>query len=574
MRSILVFSEFAIEYSLVCGPMGPKGERMERNWYKNVIVYTVDVKSYCDSNDDGIGDFQGLISKLNYLSDLGITCLWLLPFFPSPWRDNGYDVTDYYNVDPRLGTILDFQELTRRAAERGIQIVIDLVMNHTSDLHPWFLAAKRDAGSMFRDYYVWTDVPPPADPNDRPSFCDSEHGVWEFNESAGAYYYHKFYHFQPDLNLANPKVREEAHKIIDYWLSFGISGFRLDAAPIMIQKKGLERTRPSNSQDILRDFRSLVSARRKGAVLMGEVDVEGHELIDYFSEGGGLHLVFNFLLNAYLLGSIAEENKKILIRGWRELPIIPESGNWLNFLRNLDELNISQLPESIRERVYSILGPDSDMRIYGRGIRRRLAPMLEGNHRRIEMAFSLLFSLPGTPMVSYGDEIGMGENLELQEREGVRTPMQWSNGHNAGFSRAPEGQLYRALVKDKNYHCSRINVADQQADPESLLNKMKKLIYARKMHPEIGFGKMSWVATSHPSIVAHLCHWKNDMLMAVHNLCASETDVTLDMKTIYAKRLKLVMGDVEAQAHEEGNYFMHLRPYEYAWFSVHYEKGD
>lgn len=547
---------------------------MERNWYKNVVVYTVDVKSFCDSNGDGIGDFQGLISKLNYLSDLGITCLWLLPFYPSPWGDNGYDVADYYNVDPRLGTLSDFQELVKRASERGIQIVIDLVMNHTSDQHPWFLAAKRDPHSVFRDYYVWAEIPPPSDPSDRPSFCDTEHGLWQYCETANAYYYHKFYHFQPDLNFANPKVRDEAHKVIDYWLSFGISGFRLDAAPIMIQKKGLERTRPLNSQEILRDFRKLVGARRTNAILMGEVDVEGHELIDYFSEGGGLHLVFNFLLNAYLIGSIAEENKKTLIRGWRELPIIPESGNWLNFLRNLDELNIAQLPLSIREKVYELFAPEPSMKIYQRGIRRRLAPMLNGNHKRIEMAHSLLFTLPGTPMVIYGDEIGMGDNLDLKEREGVRTPMQWNAKPNAGFSLPDTKKLYRELVTDPDYHYSKINVEAQSKNPHSLLNRMKVLIHNRKMHPEIGYGKMSWVSTNHSSVLAHLCHWKNDMFMAVHNLSGTELDVILDMKTIYAKTLKLVLGQCEFMSQEEGNYHLHLGAYEYAWFTVHYEKGE
>ena len=354
---------------------------MEQYWYKNIVIYSIDVKSYCDSNGDGIGDFKGLASKLPYLSDLGITCLWLLPFFPSPLRDNGYDVSDYYSVDQRLGSFIDFQDFVREASERGINVVIDLVMNHTSDQHPWFQAARRDPKSRFYDYYVWTDVPPPQDPEDLPAFPETEHGVWHFDATANAYYYHKFYHFQPDLCLANPDVRDEIRKVMDFWLSMGISGFRMDAVPVMIHKKGLERTRPSNSHEILRDLRKFTSERRKNSVLMGEVDVDGVELADYFSDGAGLHLVINFLLSAHLMGAIGEKKAETLIRGWRELPVIPEAGCWMNFLRNLDELNLDKLPLKERATAYENLGPEARKQIYNRGIRRRLASMLQGNIR-------------------------------------------------------------------------------------------------------------------------------------------------------------------------------------------------
>jgi maltose alpha-D-glucosyltransferase/alpha-amylase len=545
---------------------------MEHHWYKNIIVCTIDVKSYCDSDGDGIGDFKGLISKLNYINELGVTCIWLLPFFPSPLRDNGYDITDHFNVDPRLGTIDDFQDLVRGASERGIHVMVDLVMNHTSNQHPWFLAARNNPNSLFRNFYVWADIPPPQDPSDGPAFPDTEHGVWKFDEAAGGYYYHKFYHFQPDLQIANPQVRAEIKKVLDFWISLGVSGFRVDAAPIMIQKKGLESTRPQNSQEILREMRTFIGTNRHEAVLMGEVDVDGPDLIDYFADGTGLHLVFNFLLNAYLIGAIAEEKAETLIRGWRELPIIPDSGNWLNFIRNFDELNIKQLPPKEREKIFKILAPDKDMRIYGRGIRRRLAPMLNGDQRRIEMSFSLLFSLPGTPMFVYGDEIGMGDNLDLVERESIRTPMQWNSDLNAGFSSAPPDKLYRPMVKDKPFHYSKINVEQQKADEGSLLNFMKKLIYARKMHPEIGLGKLAWVSTSHKSVIAHICHWKNDMLMVVHNLSDKELEVTLDLKTVYANSLKNVFGDCEVNSLEGGNYRMKLQGYGHAWFNVFYEK--
>lgn len=545
---------------------------MEHHWYKNIVLYTVDVKSFCDSNGDGVGDIPGLISKLDYIAELGVTAIWILPFFPSPLKDNGYDVTDYFSVDQRLGTIHDFEELVRRASERGIHIIMDLVMNHTSDEHPWFLAARRDSHSLFRDYYVWTEIPPPQDPLDLPAFPDTEHGLWQFDEAAGAYYYHKFYRFQPDLQVGNPKVQDEIQKVIDYWISLGVSGFRLDAAPIMIRKKGLERTRPHNPHGIIRSMRHFLSSRRNGAVLMGEVDVDGPELIDYFADGRGLNLVFNFLVSAYLMGALALERSEPLIRGWRELPIIPDSGNWLNFLRNLDELNLFQFPSEERREISNLLGPNSDMLIYGRGIRRRLAPMLDGNQQRIEMAISLLFSLPGTPMIVYGDEIGMGENLDLCERESVRAPMQWNSGINGGFSTATESRLYRPLVKDDRFHYSKVNVELQRADKTSLFSRMKELICARKLHPEIGFGKLAWVTTNHESVLGHICHWKNDMLMAIHNLSGKEVEVTLELKTVYAKKLKNILGDCVASPLENGNYFLQLKAYDYVWFSVHYEK--
>lgn len=547
---------------------------MEHHWYKNIIIYTIDVKSFYDANGDGIGDFQGVISKLDYLRDLGVTCLWFLPFFPSPLKDNGYDVTDYFNVDRRLGTITDFQEMIRKVSEMGMSVVIDLVMNHTSDEHPWFLAAKSDPDSIFRSYYVWAKIPPPRDPHDGPAFPDCENGLWKFDESAGAYYYHKFYSFQPDLQTANPLVREEIRKVMDFWLSQGVSGFRLDAAPIMIQKKALESTRPLNSHAILQEMRKFLSSRRKEAVFLGEVDVDGNQLIDYFADGGGLQLVFNFLINAYLIAAIAEQRAELLIRGWRELPIIPDSGNWINFLRNLDELNINQLPQREKEIVYNLLAPQESMRIYGRGIRRRLASMLKGETVRLEMSYSLLFSLPGTPMMVYGDEIGMGENLDLWERESVRTPMQWSSDENAGFSSARSDKLFRPLTREEKFHFKSVNVKSQLNDPESLLSKIKKIIHARRLHPEIGHGKVAWVTSNHPGVLGHLCHWKNDMLLAVHNLSSDQVSVILDLRTVYAKRLKNILGDAEASPLENGNYELKLKPYEYTWYSVYFEKGE
>lgn len=545
---------------------------MESKWYKNVILYTIDVKSFCDSNNDGIGDFPGLTSKLDYLSHLGITCIWLLPFFSSPLQDNGYDVIDYYTIDSRLGTLSEFKNFIRKSGERGINVVIDLVLNHTSNQHPWFQAARSDEKSIFREYYVWADTPPPNDPLDLPAFPDTEHGLWQYDEEAHSYYYHKFYSFQPDLHIANPKVREEIHKIIDFWLSMGVAGFRIDALPIMINKKGLNRTKPSNSQEIYCDMRKHVSNRNQEKVLMGEVDVDGKDLIDYFAEGQGLHLVFNFLLSAYLVGAIAQKNANCLIRGWRELPVIPDSGTWVNFLRNLDELNINQLPRDLREKVYNIMAPQEDMRIYRRGIRRRLAPMLDGDKKRIEMVHSLLFSLPGTPMITYGDEIGLGDELSLWEREAVRVPMQWSDQTNGGFSNAAKDKLIRPLVTDNEFNYSKINVEKQLGVKDSLLNRIKRLIFLRKMHPEIGHGRLAWVMSDHPSVLGHICHWKNDMLLAVHNLSGENLSVKLDLKTIYAKQLICLEGNLTLEPVEDGCFRLQISGYQYGWFRINLEK--
>jgi maltose alpha-D-glucosyltransferase/alpha-amylase len=545
---------------------------MEHYWYKNIVIYAIDVKSFYDANGDGIGDLKGLTEKLPYLSDLGVTCLWLLPFFPSPLRDNGYDVSDYYQVDPRIGTLSDFQHLVIKASERGISVVIDIVMNHTSNEHPWFVAARNDAKSIFRDYYVWSDVPPPRDPLDHPAFPNSEDGLWHFDSSARSFFYHKFYHFQPDLKISNTKVQEEIHKVLDYWFSFGIAGVRLDAVPTMIHKKGLESTRPLNSKDIFCQLRRTVSSKRKEAILLGEVDVDGNELVDYFADGDGLQLIFNFLLNAYIVGAIAEEKAETIMRGWRELPVIPESGSWLNFLRNLDELNINQLPPRIRSIVLNQFAPEEKMKLYNRGLRRRLASMLGGNQKRIEMSYSLLFSLPGTPMLVYGDEIGMGENLDLWEREAVRTPMQWAPSEGGGFSKNSSINFYRAMVESEKFHFSKINVESQLHEEGSLLSKIKKLIKARSLHPEIGFGRIGWVSVNHPSVLSHVCHWKNEMLLAIHNLSGNRVDVQLDLKTVFAKDLVPIIGAMNPTRIEDGQYEVHIGPYDYGWFQVNFSK--
>ncbi|MBI3967644.1 MAG: alpha-amylase family protein, partial [Chloroflexi bacterium] len=404
-------------------------------WYKNAVFYEVDVEMFYDSNGDGVGDLQGLIRRLDYVVDLGVTCLWLSPFYVSPNRDNGYDIVDYCAVDPRLGTLDDFAALVRAAESRGLRVITDLVVNHTSNQHPWFQSARRDLHSPYREYYVWTKNPPPPDPDLKLLFPGVENTTWCYDEVVDAFYWHRFYHHEPDLNNANPSVREEIQKIMGFWLDRGSSGFRVDAAPFMIRKKGIEGTTLDDPHLILREMRAFLSSRRADAVLMAEADGDPNELAAYFGAADEMHLLLNFWLDNFAFLALAREQAEPLSNGLRRLPDKPFAGQWANFLRNLDELDLERLTDSERAEVFRAFAAKARMQIYGRGTRRRLAPMLT-DRRRLELAFSLLFTLPGSPVVVYGDEIGLGEDLSLEERNSVRTPMQWSAERNAGFSTA------------------------------------------------------------------------------------------------------------------------------------------
>ncbi len=491
---------------------------LSRCWYKNAVVYGLDVATYQDSNGDGIGDFPGLCRRLDYLVDLGVTCVWLLPFFSTPDRDNGYDVMDYFSIDPRLGTLEEFLTFVRGAGERGIRVMIDLVMDHTSDQHPWFQAARHDRRSRYRRYYVWTDAPPPTDPSKKNIFPGEESTVWTYDDIAGQYYYHRFYHFEPDLDVGNPEVREEVKRVIDYWLSFGVSAFRVDAVSHMIEPHQGEQAGASHDPHcILRDLRAFASSRRPDTALLGEADVEPEDLRSYFGDGDEMHLLYNFLLNNLLFLAFATGRAEPLERCLRLLPAIPENAQWMNFLRNLDELDLERLSDEERDMVYQAFARDRDMRIFGRGIRRRLAPMLN-DRRRLESAFSVLFSLPGTPLIVYGDELGMGEDLSLDGRKAVRTPMQWSKERQAGFSTASAQALPLPIVTTGPFGYKNVNVADQTTDPDSLLNWTKELIKLRRQCPEWGWGICHTVPSGEPSVFAHGVEWQGRRLIALHNL--------------------------------------------------------
>lgn len=421
-------------------------------WWKNAVFYCLDVETFCDSNGDGCGDFAGLASRIDYLAGLGVNCLWLMPFYPSTNHDDGYDVTDYYAIDPRLGTFGDFVEFLRTARDRGIRVIADLVVNHTSVEHPWFQSARSDRNSPYRDWYVWRDRPPEGEPEEL-IFPGEEDSIWDWDEKAGQYYLHRFYRHQPDLNVANPRVREEIRRIIGFWLEIGLSGFRVDAVPFLIEPTGVDHIMQPEPHDWLRDLRSFVGRRRGDALMMGEVGLDYEEARRFFGDDGGdeLHMCLNFNLNQALALALVREDAGPLVHDLRAMPSLPRDAAWANFVRNHDEWALSKLTEAERQEVFRAFGPKPDMQLFGRGLRRRLPTMLDGNQDRIRMVYSLMFSLPGAPVLFYGEEIGMAENLEIPGRLSVRSPMQWSDGPNGGFSEAPAEELCRPMVKGNKW---------------------------------------------------------------------------------------------------------------------------
>src|SRR5215217_1766969 len=495
-------------------------------WYENAIYYCLDVETYADSDGDGIGDFQGLTRRLDYLAGLGVTCLWLLPFYPTPDRDNGYDVKDYYAVDPRLGTLGDFVEFMHQARKRGIRVLVDLVVNHTSDQHPWFQSARQSKDSPYRDWYVWSDTLP-ADAHEGMVFPGYQDAVWAWDEAAGAFYFHRFYAHQPDLDISNPEVREEICRIMGFWLEVGVSGFRMDAAPFLIEMK--KSGEPGEDQyAYLREFRDFLSWRRGDAILLAEANVSRDEVAQYFGDGARIHMLFSFLVNQSYFLALARQEAGPLIQGLLLPPVPPQTGQWANFVRNHDELDLGRLSDEDRQFVFSKFAPDPGMQLYGRGIRRRLPPMLGNDRKRLELAYSLMFSLPGTPVLRYGEEIAMGDDLSRPERESVRTAMQWANQPNGGFSTAAPGTLLRSVISEGEYGYERVNVDAQQRDPDSLFHWMERLIRVRKQCPEIGWGEWQILETGNPAVLALRYRFRGGTVITVHNLAERSASVCLE----------------------------------------------
>ena len=501
-------------------------------WYKNVIFYCLDVETYADSNGDGIGDFPGLTSRLDYLAGLGVNCLWLLPFYLSPGRDDGYDITDYCSVDPRFGSMADFTEFMVEARERGIHVILDLVPNHTSNEHPWFQAARSDPDSPYREYYVWRHDDP-GDTSGKVVFPGFQDGIWTYDEVAGAWYLHHFYDFQPDLNFANPAVRDEFRKIMGLWMQQGVDGFRIDAAPFLNTVADEESgQRFDRAHQYLEELRSFAAVRSGNTILLGEVDVSLSTIADYFGGGNELHSLFNFPLNRYLFLALQEESADPIHFALDELPTIPDTGEWVNFLRHHDELNLDRVTKAQRDQLFATFAPEEQMRVYGRGIRRRMAPMLGNDQAWLRLAYSVLFSLPGAPMIFYGEELGMGENLDLSERLSVRTPMPWTAYDNGGFSSAPPECYVRPLTGDDDYGFRQVSVGSARAQPDSLLNWMASLMRVRKECGEIGAGTCSAVNTGTDAVLGLRHDMPDSTIVVFNNLSRGRRTVTVDMSDL------------------------------------------
>jgi maltose alpha-D-glucosyltransferase/alpha-amylase len=529
-------------------------------WYKNAVVYSIDVETFMDSNGDGCGDFEGLSRRLDYLESLGVDAVWLAPFQPSPRRDDGYDITDYYGVDPRFGTSGDFVEFVHQAGSRGVRVLMDLVVNHTSDRHPWFRRA-REKGSPLHDWYVWSKRRP-ANWRSGVVFPGEQRSTWTFDRRAREYYFHRFYEFQPDLNMDNPRVREELRRVIGFWLQLGVAGFRVDAVPFLLEKPPRGRGRPQLHFEYLKEFRDFLQWRVGDAVLLGEANVPPQASQQYFAGGDGLHMMVNFWVNQHLFLTLASGDARPLSAALRATQKLPPTGQWAHFLRNHDELDLGRLSARERELVFDAFGREPSMQLYGRGIRRRPAPML-GDRRRLELAYSLVLSLPGTPVLRYGDEIGMGENLRLRERAAIRTPMQWSAEPNGGFSTAD--RVVRPVVDGGPFGYATVNVEQQRRDPDSLLRWTVRMIRLRKECPEIGWGEWQIVATRSPAVLAVAYRWRGGTVVCVHNFDAEAREVSLQLG---GGLLSDLIEVDELTARPDSAHRVRVDPYGYRWFRL------
>jgi len=535
-------------------------------WWKTAVVYCLDVETYLDDNGDGVGDFPGLARRIDYLADLGVTCLWLMPFYPSPSRDDGYDVSDFYGVDPRLGSHGDVVEVIRTARDRGMRVIIDLVVNHTSDQHRWFREARKSVDNPFRDFYVWSKEKPAE--TGETVFPGEESSMWELDEKTGEYFLHSFYRHQPDLNIGNPTVRDEIAKTIGFWLQMGVSGFRVDAVPYLIEApKGVELGDP---HELMRDLRRFLQRRSSEAVLLGEVNLPYREQLDFFGgrDGSELTMQFDFVGMQALYLSLARRDPAPLIRALTDRPVIATESQWANFVRNHDELTLDKLTEAEREEVFEAFAPDESQRIYGRGITRRLPTMLEGDPRRIRMVYSLLFSLPGTPVLFYGEEIGMGENPEIPGRTSVRTPMQWDSTKNGGFSTAAPSRLVAKPPGD-GWAPQHVNVVAQRDDDDSLLQHVRRLVARYRASAEIGWGAFEVLEHDQDSVLAHSMRSDIGRFVALHNFAERPVEVALALRDEpEGTEFVDLLGPDRMPLGARGKAVVELGAYGYRWFRV------
>jgi trehalose synthase len=536
-------------------------------WWKNAVIYCLDVDTYLDSDGDGRGDLAGLIDRVDYIAELGVTCVWLMPFYPSAHRDDGYDVMDFYAVDPRLGSLGDFAMFLRTAHDRGLRVIIDLVVNHTSDRHPWFRAARSRRDSEYRDFYVWSDEPL-AQPAHEVVFPDAEDSIWSWDAKAGQYYLHHFYSHQPDLNIANPRVVDEIIKLVGFWLDLGVDGFRVDAVPFLIERGGIKGAAKRDPHALLRDVRSYMTRRRGDSILLGEVNLPPKDLVGFFGDEDGdeLHLLLNFPVMQAMYLSLARRHPAPVASAMEAMPAKPVDNQWASFVRNHDELTLDQLSKREREEVFQAFGPDEDMQLFGRGLRRRLPTMLQNDPRRIRMVYSLLLTLPGAPVLFYGEEIGMGENLAIDGRLSVRTPMQWNSTASGGFSPAPPSRLWRR-VPDGAFGPMQVNVEDQLGDDDSLLVWMARAVRRRRQTPEFGWGELQVMPTNAEHVLVHACTWKGRTAVAFHNFSDQRQVVRVKVGAALAGQTLLhLLGPERALPELQRNRLeVTLEPHGYRW---------
>jgi maltose alpha-D-glucosyltransferase / alpha-amylase len=538
----------------------------ESLWYKDAIFYEVYTRGFFDANGDGDGDLIGLTSKLDYLQDLGVDCLWLMPIYASPHKDDGYDIADFRQIHPTIGTVADFEGLTKAAHARGMRIIADLVVNHTSDQHPWFQEARRDPSSPYRNYYVWSDTDQ-VYKGTRVIFRDTETSNWTWDPVARQYFWHRFYSHQPDLNFDNPQVKKEILNVMAFWLDRGIDGFRVDAVPYLFEREGTNCENLPETHDFLKEMRQFVDSRYPGSLLLAEANQWPSDLLPYFGQGDEFHMAFNFPLMPRLFMAIRREDQRPLIDIMHQMPDVPTSCQWALFLRNHDELTLEMVTDEERDYMYTEYARDPRMRL-NLGIRRRLAPLMENGRRQIELLHSLLFSLPGSPVLYYGDEIGMGDNVHLGDRGGVRTPMQWTGDRNAGFSRANPSALYQAIILDPIYHYQAVNVEAQLASPTSLLNWVRRLIKVRREHKVFGRGNLEFIACHNRHAVAYVRAYEDQAVLIVNNLSRFSQPVELDLSRYAGMSLTEIAGNVRFPTISELPYLVTLGPHGFYWFRL------
>jgi maltose alpha-D-glucosyltransferase / alpha-amylase len=536
-------------------------------WFKDAVIYEAPVKSFYDSNGDGIGDLRGMVDKLDYLQDLGVSCLWLLPICPSPLKDDGYDIADYRGVHPDYGTVEDFRQLVEAAHARNIRVLVELVVNHTSDQHAWFQRARRaPPSSTDRAYYVWSDT----DERYRDAriiFTDTEKSNWTWDPDAKQYYWHRFFSHQPDLNFENPTVLGEVLEALRFWAEMGVDGFRLDAVPYLVEQDGTSCENLPGTHAVIRKIRAYVDEHFPGRMLLAEANQWPVDVRPYFGEGDECHMAFHFPLMPRIFMALRLEDVEPIVEIMRRTPAIPDTCQWALFLRNHDELTLEMVTNDERDYMYLAYSQDPRMKI-NVGIRRRLAPLVDNSRRRMELLNSLLFSFPGTPIVYYGDEIGMGDNIYLHDRNGVRTPMQWSPDRNAGFSRADPGRLYSAPISDPVYGYQAVNVEGQLRDPSSLLHWMRNTIALRKLFRAFGRGTMEILPVANRRVLAYVRRHDEDVILCVANVSRFAQPAELELSALEGYVPVEMLGYTEFPRIGKLPYFLTLAPYGFYWFEL------